>query len=252
MIYPVDAVLKAPAQSKLMALPLLYLLQSLDKTFLDRVLAVLGHTDGRDKTVKIVQYFCKLALALNQAKYKPLIGTLAKQLSGARRVMRLGKSLKVVNNSLDALAEPAGWQRTAAMLSVCAGTVGDVGDDLCWASDMALAPSWIGAYDVWVDRLWFFTLCCDLPLNTCAILDARAALVACDPEADPVAYHNCQVKLASVTIAQIKAVADFFHATRLAFNWPTGSTGQDAVCGLVSASCSLVKMWKPAFLTKAP
>ncbi|OQR82698.1 hypothetical protein ACHHYP_15618 [Achlya hypogyna] len=254
MIYPMDAVLKAPAASSKQllstALPLLYLLHALDKRFLDRVLGVLANTDGRDKSCKIVQYFCKLALAVNQAKYKPMIGTLAKQLSGARRVMRLGKSLKVLNNTSDAFSEPEGWQRTAALLSVSAGTLGDLGDDICWASDMAILPSWIGEYDKWVDRLWFFTLCCDLPLNTVALLEARAALLACDPETDPVGYHNCQVKLASVTISQVKGVADFFHSTRLAFNWPTSSTGQDAVCGLISASCSLLKIWKPDFLQK--
>ncbi|OQS07639.1 hypothetical protein THRCLA_20101 [Thraustotheca clavata] len=246
MIYPVDAVIKPSA-----ALPLLLLLHSTDKRLLlDRVLFLLTKTDGRDKLVKLVQYFCKLALAMNQAKYKPLVGTLAKQLSGTRRVLRLGKGLKVLDNTYDALNEPLGWKRSAALLSVAVGTLGDIGDDLCWASDMKIMPKWITEYEHWVDKLWFYSLCCDVPLNTSALIDAFAAFIKCDAEEDSVEYHNCRVKLLSAMISQIKGIADFFHSTRLAYNWPTSSSGQDAVCGIVSASCSLVKMWKPECLKK--
>jgi hypothetical protein len=125
------------------AFPLLYLLHNSNAKYLDKVLAVLSKTDGRDKSCKIIQYLCKLALAINQEKYKPLIGTLVKQLSSARRVMRLGKFLKLVNNTNDALDEPRGWKRHVALVSAGVGAIGDLGDDACWASDMGILPPWV-------------------------------------------------------------------------------------------------------------
>ncbi|CAK4070934.1 unnamed protein product [Aphanomyces euteiches] len=231
-------------------LPWLYLVHSTDAKLLDQVLTLLAKTEGRDKACKIVQYTCKLAMALNQAKYKPVVGVFAKQLSSARRVLCLGKFLKVVNNTNDAWNEPAGWKRSAALLSATIGCAGDLGDDACWASDVKILPEWVTAYEIWIDRLWFITVVCDLPLNFSELVAAREAFLACKAAPDSVEYHNRRAKYLSLLLSQVKLSADFFHSSRKAFDWPTSSPLQDAVFGLLSASCSLIKLWKPQCLAK--
>ncbi|RHY43976.1 hypothetical protein DYB34_004316 [Aphanomyces astaci] len=258
-------------------LPWLYLVHHTDAKQLDRVLAILAKSDGRDKACKITQYMCKLVMAINQPTYKPLVGTLATQLSGTRRVLRLGRCLKFFPNAMAASQEPHGWKRAVATLGAVVGGAGDFGDDVCWASDMNLLSTSVrsclhcscGVYvtfflqvatslEVWIDRLWVFSVACDLPLNTSDLLDARLAFVAAsnadtaDNERTKAAVHlhNCRATYVSVWLAQVKLVADFFHSTRRAYDWPTASPMQDALCGLVSASCAMIKMWQPSILQK--
>ncbi|KAF0771400.1 hypothetical protein AaE_002453 [Aphanomyces astaci] len=226
---------------------------------LDRVLAILAKSDGRDKACKITQYMCKLVMAINQSTYKPLVGKLATQLSGTRRVLRLGRCLKFFPNAMAASQEPHGWKRAVATLGAVVGGAGDFGDDVCWASDMNLLSTSVAtSLEVWIDRLWVFSVACDLPLNTSDLLDARLAFVAAsnadtaDNERTKAAVHlhNCRATYVSVWLAQVKLVADFFHSTRRAYDWPTASPMQDALCGLVSASCAMIKMWQPSILQK--
>ncbi|RHY35379.1 hypothetical protein DYB32_000139 [Aphanomyces invadans] len=237
-------------------LPWLYIVHHINAKQLDRVLAILAKSDGRDKACKIIQYMCKLAMAVNQHKYKPAVGTLARQLSGTRRVLRLGRCLKFFPNFVDAGSEPVGWRRTVATLSAVVGGAGDVGDDVCWISDMNLLSASVAtSLEIWIDRLWFATVACDVPLNTADLLDARRAFLEAVQRLDQtkesaVALHNCRAKYLSVWLSQVKLLADFLHSTRRAFDWPTASPLQDAVCGLVSASCAMTKLWQPAVLRK--
>ncbi|KAF0695450.1 Aste57867_13738 [Aphanomyces stellatus] len=224
-------------------LPWLYLAHHADAKFIDRVLALLAKSDGRDKACKIVQYFCKLAMAVHEPKYKPLVGVLAKQLSGTRRVLRIGKCLKVVGNTVDAWGEPVAWKRAAGLLGAGVSCAGDFGDDVCWASDMQLLPVWVSDCEVWIDRLWLVSIVCDVPLHMADLLAARQALLACDADTDETEVRRRRAKFFNLAVGQVKLIADFFHASRKAMNWPTRSPVQDAVCGLVSASCAFVKLW---------
>ena len=92
-------------------------------------------------------------------------------------------------------------------------------------------------------------MCLELPMTTYDLFQIHRVYQAVDVR-DKKALHNAKVDLISAWMTQIKRMVDFLHASRLAHNWPSGNKGQDAICGLISASISFLKLWKLNALQK--
>lgn len=127
----------------------------MDKAVLVKVIDLLDSNNGRDKVCKLVQYTGKLALCLNAPYFEKRCLTVTKQLSATRRILRLFRFLNLKENVLDALAERNTKRRYLLLAGAIVGVLGEFTDDICWAADMDLVPSWIKKYESWADYLWW-------------------------------------------------------------------------------------------------
>lgn len=89
-----------------------------------------------------------------------------------------------------------------------------------------------------------------MPVKSANVREALQQVQLASKAQDLTEMHNAKVKLLSKMLSQIKLVADFLHATRLAANWPTNCKSQDAMCGMLSSAISLYILWKPQALRK--
>ena len=207
----------------------------------EAAIRLLEKNEGRDKVCKVVQYSAKLAIAFYPIT-KTRIGPLAKQLSATRRILRLLRFLHFPDDFAEALEDTAS---VSSVMEVLAGTCSEVLDDTCWASDMNLLPGWIGDHDEWADYFWVLELSLSLPRTFRQAVSRYMKFKQADGKKD---RHNAKIMFIMAWMNLIKRMADFFHATRLAFNWPTKNKKQDAICGLLSACIALCKLWKPKAL----
>ena len=118
-------------------------LQRMDVEVLNRFLALLDKNDGRDKVCKIVQYTLKLVLVWQENYYKPRVGKLAKQLSETRRILRISRFLKCKDSLKEAFMEQKALVSYVSLCSAGVGTLSNIADDVCWASDIGILPQWV-------------------------------------------------------------------------------------------------------------
>lgn len=98
----------------------------------------------------------------------------------------------------------------------------------------------------------FLELCIELPLTTFKWIRAYRAYMALTVKnalADKIQRHNVRVQFRKASLNELKRVVEFFHASQLAFDWPTSSKAQDAICGFIAASISLYKLTNPRALS---
>ncbi|GJJ72216.1 hypothetical protein EMPS_04573 [Entomortierella parvispora] len=159
--------------------------------------------DGRDKTIKVVQYFAKVFLWLflsNTKQYKVLAGrvkALAKQFSTTRKVLRLGHFVDPLSTVLTLAAtlsmnyqkkgslaalmrKPRNqtWRDTArdrlGMLNSVLGFCQDISDDIyCLGVIGVLDRSFSDKAEPWSNRLWMVGVSIDLHENLQSIIDVR-------------------------------------------------------------------------------
>jgi hypothetical protein len=110
---------------------------------------LLDATDGRDKTLKVIQYTIKLVAS---TQYAPLIS----QLSMTRKILRLGHVLHPLRSLLKE-------QEPINQFSHLIGIANDISDDLICLSKLSLVPKSVGEYcGPLSDRLWFCSILLDL------------------------------------------------------------------------------------------
>jgi len=159
--------------------------------------------DGRDKTIKVVQYFAKVFLWLflsNTKQYKVLadrVKALAKQFSTTRKVLRLGHFVDPLSAVLTLAAtlsmnyqkkgslaavmrKPCNqtWRDTTrerlGMLSSVLGFCQDISDDIyCLGVIGVLDRSFSDKAEPWSNRLWMIGVSIDLHENLQSIMDVR-------------------------------------------------------------------------------
>lgn len=69
--------------------------------------AVISTIDGKDKALKIIQYAAKLYLSLGLVRGSSSIKGLARALSAARRIYRLGRAFPDTANQIEAKGSPS-------------------------------------------------------------------------------------------------------------------------------------------------
>ncbi|KAI1318646.1 hypothetical protein EDD11_006147 [Mortierella claussenii] len=168
--------------------------------------AISDMVDGRDKTIKVVQYFAKVFLWMfltNPVQYKVLatrIKALAKQFSTTRKVLRLGHFVDPLSTvltmavALRATVSKHGLRKTVmtkptaqtwkdtirerlGSLNNVLGLVQDISDDIyCLGVIGVLDREFADKAEPWSNRLWMIGVTIDLHENLQTIRDVRKQL----------------------------------------------------------------------------
>ncbi|KAF9974984.1 hypothetical protein BGZ73_001477 [Actinomortierella ambigua] len=228
--------------------------------------------DGRDKTVKVIQYFAKVFLWLflaDSKRYKVLamrVKALAKQFSTTRKVLRLGHFVdplaavlllykttraKIREQGLrqTVLAKPKDetWRDVTRSrlgdLCTVLGFVQDIADDLyCLGSIGVLDKVWADKSEPWSIYLWMVGVTIDLHENLQSIYDARKQLkrIVAEKGTESPEYAKQARKIHWLQVTTVKLGGDFlfcgYDALHCSF-----SDGFQAVTGLASGLAGAYK-----------
>ncbi|KAG0251574.1 hypothetical protein BG011_007512 [Mortierella polycephala] len=172
------------------------------KSFPQIVREISDLVDGRDKTIKVIQYFAKAFLWLflsdtkQYAVFASRIKALAKQFSNTRKVLRLGHFVEPMVSTLTIAfalrtnlqrhglrqtlnkAPSQTWRNTIrdrlGRLNNILGFVQDISDDICCLSTIGvLDKSFLDKAGPWSCRLWMAGVTIDLHENLQTIRDVR-------------------------------------------------------------------------------
>ncbi|KAF9277470.1 hypothetical protein BGZ68_009260 [Mortierella alpina] len=236
--------------------------------------------DGRDKTIKVVQYFCKVFLWVflsNPKQYAVLAArmkALAKQFSTTRKVLRLGHfidpmaSVLTLAVTLRANLRKNGLRRTLdkapsqdwrntlrdrlGSLNNVLGFVQDISDDIyCLGVIGVLDRSFTDKAEPWSNRLWMVGVSIDLHENLQTIRDVRRQIKAVeqnltlggsdeDEEAWRAQYTKLSTKLHWLQVTTVKLGGDFLFCGYDNLHC-TFSDGFQAVSGFISGLAGAYK-----------
>ncbi|KAG9322275.1 hypothetical protein KVV02_006698 [Mortierella alpina] len=236
--------------------------------------------DGRDKTIKVVQYFCKVFLWVflsNPKQYAVLAArmkALAKQFSTTRKVLRLGHfidpmaSVLTLAVTLRANLRKNGLRRTLdkapsqdwrntlrdrlGHLNNVLGFVQDISDDIyCLGVIGVLDRSFTDKAEPWSNRLWMVGVSIDLHENLQTIRDVRRQIKAVeqnltlggsdeDVESWRAQYTKLSTKLHWLQVTTVKLGGDFLFCGYDNLHC-TFSDGFQAVSGFISGLAGAYK-----------
>ncbi|KAF9964718.1 Peroxisomal membrane protein PMP27 [Mortierella alpina] len=236
--------------------------------------------DGRDKTIKVVQYFCKVFLwaFLSNPKQSAVLAArmkaLAKQFSTTRKVLRLGHFIDPMASVLtlavtlranlrkDGLrrtldkAPSQDWRNTLrdrlGHLNSVLGFVQDISDDIyCLGVIGVLDRSFTDKAEPWSNRLWMVGVSIDLHENLQTIRDVRRQIKAVeqkltlggsheDEEAWRAQYTKLSTKLHWLQVTTVKLGGDFLFCGYDNLNC-SFSDGFQAVSGFISGLAGAYK-----------
>ncbi|KAG0270125.1 hypothetical protein DFQ27_000426 [Actinomortierella ambigua] len=228
--------------------------------------------DGRDKTVKVIQYFAKVFLWLflaDSKRYKVLaarVKALAKQFSTTRKVLRLGHfvdplaTVLMLYKTTRAKVREQGLTRTVLEkpksetwrdvtrnrlgdLCTVLGLVQDIADDLyCLGSIGVLDKVWADKSEPWSIYLWMVGVTIDLQENLQSIYDARQQLkqIAAEKGRESPEYAKQARKIHWLQVTTVKLGGDFLFCSYDALHC-SFSDGFQAVTGLASGLAGAYK-----------
>ncbi|KAG0367842.1 hypothetical protein BC939DRAFT_438426 [Gamsiella multidivaricata] len=189
--------------------------------------------DGRDKTIKVIQYFAKVFLWLflsNPVQYKVLaarLKALAKQFSTTRKILRLGHfvdpmvsvltlavTLRVnirqhgLRRTLDKTPSQT-WRNTVrdrlGSLSSVLGLCQDISDDIyCLGTIGVLDRSFADKAEPWSNRLWMAGVSIDLHENLQSIWDVKKQIKALESDAPAETEEEAEARIAQYTKLRTK------------------------------------------------
>ncbi|KAF9110841.1 hypothetical protein BGX27_005831 [Mortierella sp. AM989] len=186
--------------------------------------------DGRDKTIKVIQYFAKVFLwvFLSDPKQYKLFATrlkaLAKQFSTTRKVLRLGHFVDPLASVLTLAATLRGhlqkhgirgtlakspsesWRDTTrdrlGNLNTVFGFVQDIADDICCLGGIGvLDRSFADKAEPWSNRLWMMGVSIDLHENLQSIRDVKKQIQALEMKA---LHHKSEEEEKAWTAQHVK------------------------------------------------
>ncbi|KAF9949097.1 hypothetical protein BGZ72_009060 [Mortierella alpina] len=236
--------------------------------------------DGRDKTIKVVQYFCKVflwAFLSNPKQYTVLAArmkALAKQFSTTRKVLRLGHFIDPMasvltlavtlranlrKNGLRGTLDKApsqDWRNTLrdrlGNLNNVLGFVQDISDDIyCLGVIGVLDRSFTDKAEPWSNRLWMVGVSIDLHENLQTIRDVRRQIKTVEQnltlggsdeeeEAWRAQYTKLSTKLHWLQVTTVKLGGDFLFCGYDNLHC-TFSDGFQAVSGFISGLAGAYK-----------
>ncbi|KAL1923189.1 uncharacterized protein VTP21DRAFT_9565 [Calcarisporiella thermophila] len=217
-------------------------------------------TDGRDKTLKLIQYFCKLLLIYvlkqNTVRFKELrkrLSSLISNFSTTRKILRLGhgiESYAVLAEYLEGsrIPPPPGSLWTNVWIDYHLGWINAiVGFGNCLADDLyclgrigVLTPATAKRAEPWSYRLWFTSILIDLRENR---------LEAARLRREQKKGKEVGEKLYWADISFVKLMCDLGFCGYDLFQCQF-SDGFYAICGFISAVCSAHKLWNKQKNTK--
>ncbi|KAF9418009.1 hypothetical protein BGZ94_009806 [Podila epigama] len=235
--------------------------------------------DGRDKTIKVIQYFAKVFLWLflsDPKKHTVLanrIKALAKQFSTTRKVLRLGHFIEpmatvlTLGMTLMHSVQTKGWRRTllpknsgsnganpSSMtvvrqrlddLNSVIGLVQDISDDIyCLGVIGVLDRSFADKAEPWSNRLWMVGVSIDLHENLQSIRDVKKQIKALQENPDDVQKAAQVAKLESklhwLQVTTVKLGGDFLFCAYDNLHC-SFSDGFQAVSGFISGLAGAYK-----------
>ncbi|KAF9316394.1 Peroxisomal membrane protein PMP27 [Podila horticola] len=227
--------------------------------------------DGRDKTIKVIQYFAKVFLWLflsNPKQYELLasrIKALAKQFSTTRKVLRLGHFIDPMATVLHMGAvlvhnvQKQGWKSTLAKksdsswrntvrerlgdMNTAIGFVQDISDDIyCLGVIGVLDRSFADKAEPWSNRLWMVGVSIDLHENLQSIWDVKKQIKALQGEDEKVVAQRAKLenKLHWLQVTTVKLSGDFLFCAYDNLHC-SFSDGFQAVTGFISGLAGAYK-----------
>ncbi|KAL7747610.1 hypothetical protein RI367_007051 [Sorochytrium milnesiophthora] len=226
--------------------------------------ALLQLNDGRDKLLKVVQYFFKVLLWSHVKSGKshpflhPRISSVASNFSTTRKILRLGHAVEPYLEVHGFFTEQQGFTglltnkqqqspaerllQLMAVVNALVGIANDVVDDvICLAKIGALEKSWVKRLDPHSSRLWMSSIVMDLIDNYVGLgkLVQKEQAAARKGEAVAAIREKKRVQ----TISFIKLMSDFtFCYVDVANMSGRRADGIQAFSGFLSGVLSLYKL----------
>ncbi|KAF9294090.1 Peroxisomal membrane protein PMP27 [Mortierella antarctica] len=241
------------------------------KTAIQIIREISDLVDGRDKTIKVIQYFAKVFLWLflsNPKQYELLasrIKALAKQFSTTRKVLRLGHFIDPMATVLHMGAvlvhnvQKQGWKSTLARkpdaswrntvrerlgdMNNAIGFVQDISDDIyCLGVIGVLDRSFADKAEPWSNRLWMVGVSIDLHENLQSIWDVKQQIKALQGEDEKVVAQRAKLenKLHWLQVTTVKLSGDFLFCAYDNLHC-SFSDGFQAVTGFISGLAGAYK-----------
>ncbi|KAG0074813.1 Peroxisomal membrane protein PMP27 [Podila epicladia] len=227
--------------------------------------------DGRDKTIKVIQYFAKVFLWFflsNPKQYELLasrIKALAKQFSTTRKVLRLGHFIDPMATVLHMGAilihnvQKQGWKSTLAKkpdaswrntvrerlgdMNNAIGFVQDISDDIyCLGVIGVLDRSFADKAEPWSNRLWMVGVSIDLHENLQSIWDVKQQIKSLQGDDEKIVIQRSKLenKLHWLQVTTVKLSGDFLFCAYDNLHC-SFSDGFQAVTGFVSGLAGAYK-----------
>ncbi|KAI9018078.1 peroxisomal biogenesis factor 11-domain-containing protein [Phycomyces nitens] len=190
---------------------------------------MLQDLDGRDKTIKIIQYFLKMLVHyhfLQSKRWSPLTS----QFSMTRKILRLGHVIGPIRELLES-------KTPLKTIELVNGVVQELADDLYCLFKLGIVPSRIGKRaEIIAYYCWFAAILAD----TRSGLKSLARMQAKQVSQEELAEHNQKLHMAKVSFA--KLMLDGVFCACDIWQPEFGSTVQ-VWAGLCSGSLSGYKLW---------
>ncbi|KAL0075159.1 peroxisomal biogenesis factor 11-domain-containing protein [Phycomyces blakesleeanus] len=196
------------------------------------VQTILQDLDGRDKTIKIIQYFLKMLVHyhfLQSKRWSPLTS----QFSTTRKILRLGHVIGPIREFLATNAK----KNPLKTIELVNGIVQELADDLYCLFKLGIVPSKIGKRaEIIAYYCWFAAILSD----TRSGLKSLAKMQSKQVSQDELAQHNQKIHMAKISFA--KLMLDGVFCACDIWQPSFGNTVQ-IWAGLCSGSLSGYKLW---------
>jgi len=229
------------------------------------LLDLLSLSDGRDKSLKIVQYALNIIiwrLSFTQIKgneFEKSCQTLQKTLSDSRKVFRLGNWISVWKE----VKQGPNWGnsfflRIILYISKVCALITSSSDDTSWFLKATGSKNpYREKISQWGDIAWTITICCELvnlaleqyknyikvqKVRTLQYNQDGVAKISVDPTTSETQLQSIYRERWLIFINQVKLLCDLPVASSHGFSLDT-NPGIIAISGFISSSCGLYKVY---------
>ncbi|RIB17683.1 peroxisomal biogenesis factor 11 [Gigaspora rosea] len=217
---------------------------------------LLVHSDGRDKTLKIIQYFGKIILWLQasktpKSKYGPTprLKAMTSQFSTTRKIIRLAHFIEPYSDLCDYCSGARRTSRSSTSYEKFVHYLGSINAFLSILNDLFDDLYCLGKIDIidksiakWAEpkaiKLWFFCICLDIHETFFKIYQIKNKIKKANSEES----EKYQQKLYWLNISLTKLIMDFLFCGYDFFGL-TFSDGVQAFSGFFAGILSFYKLW---------
>ncbi|CAG8564344.1 19003_t:CDS:2 [Racocetra persica] len=234
---------------------------------------LLVHSDGRDKTLKIIQYFGKIILWIHDRKVSkvnpviflfyrnkyflsrvsPRLKAMTSQFSTTRKIIRLAHFLEPYSDLREYYTGARKISRSSTsyeifvhylgVINAIVGIMNDIFDDLYCLGKIEILDKSVAK---WAEpiaiKLWFFSICLDIHEIVFKILQMNKKIVKIE-KANSEELEKCQHRLYWLKVSLAKIFMDFLFCGYDFFEY-TFSDGVQAVSGFLAGILSFYKLWE--------
>lgn len=203
---------------------------------------ILVTTDGKDKLLKIAQYFSKAYLLAKE--YKTL-NTFVAQISLARKVIRLGHGVGGLVDLVDYFTSKS--SSSLDFLNITIGIANDFVDDFICMGKIGVVQNkpLMKQMSVLSDRLWYATIYIDMHDNYNNIIKAELKLIeAQSTKSQDGKLVESKMKLWMLKVSRAKLIVDWIFCTYDVFSFEDrGIPGHvQVISGLIASVLGTYKI----------